>query len=179
MISRNTVTSYLCMSDHIQVQDEKTPIRIVTLKGDEVISHGQIELRFYGNEGMNRRTYLETFQVIDGDLPWEIIIGEEFLQKMGIYKRFGLVGVHPRKTDGGVFSFPKFVLRSFSQLLIALLHIAELREASDRRQKHEAEKAENARLVWEQERKERASSPSAQTQHNGAAGHPSQNQDRP
>ena len=178
MISRNTVTSYLCMSDHIQVQDKKTAIPIMTLSGDEVTPNGKIELSFYG-EGMNRCIYVETFQVIDRDVPWQIIIGKDFLQKRGIYKRFGLVGVHPRKTDGGVFSFPKFVLRSFSQLLIALLHIAELREASDRRQKHEAEKAENARLVWEQERKERASSPSAQTQHNGAAGHPSQNQDRP
>jgi hypothetical protein len=178
MIAHSTVASYLHMSDHIQVQDEKTATPIQTLSGHEVTPNGKIELRFYG-EGMNRRTYLETFQVIDGDFPWEIIIGKDFLQEKGIYKRFGLVGVHPRKTDGGVFSFPKFVLRSFSQLLIALLHIAELREASDRRQKHEAEKAENARLVWEQERKERASSPSAQTQHNGAAGHPSQNQDRP
>jgi hypothetical protein len=39
-------------------------------------------------------------------------------------------------------------------LLIALLRIAELREAPDRRQKHEAERAENARLVREQEGKE-------------------------
>jgi hypothetical protein len=62
---------------------------------------------------------------------------------------------------------------------MALLRIAELREAPDRRQKHEAEKAENAKLVREQERKERASSPSAQPQRNGTASHPSQNQDRP
>jgi hypothetical protein len=114
MISRNTVDSYLCMSDHIQVQDEKTTIPIITLKGDKVIPRGQIELRFYGDRGMNRRTYLETFQVIDGDLPWEIIIGKEFLQKMGVYKRFGLVGIHPRKTDGG---FPRFPSSSFGPLV--------------------------------------------------------------
>lgn len=105
MISRNMVTSYLCMSDYIQVQDEKTAIPIMTLKGDEVTPHGRIELRFYGNGGMNRRTYFETFQVIDGDVPWEIIIGKEFLKKWGIFKRFGLVGVHPPKTESGFSHF--------------------------------------------------------------------------
>jgi hypothetical protein len=114
MISRNMVTSYLCMSDNIQVQDEKTATPIITLKGDEVTPHGKIELRFYGNGGMNRRTYLETFQVIDEDVPWEIIIGKEFLKKWGIYKRFGLVGVHPRKTEGG---FSRFLSSSFGPLV--------------------------------------------------------------
>jgi hypothetical protein len=104
LISGDMVNEYLCMSDHIQPQDA---IRIMTLTG-EVIPHGKIELRFYGNGGMNRRIYLETFQVIDGDPPWQIIIGKEFLQKMGIYKRFGLVGVHPRKTEGG---FSRFLSR--------------------------------------------------------------------
>jgi hypothetical protein len=113
MISRKIVTRYLEMSDHIQ--DEKTAIPITTLNGDKVTPHGEIDLRFYGDRGMNRRTYLETFQVIDGDVPWDIIIGQEFLETNGIYQRFGLVGVHPRKTEGGVSRF----LRSFSQLLIS------------------------------------------------------------
>jgi hypothetical protein len=101
------------MSDHIQVQDKKTAIPIITLNG-EVTPCGKIELRFYGNRGMNRRIYLETFQVIDGDFPWQIIIGTEFLQKMGIYKRIGLVGVHPRKTEGG---FSRFLSSSFGPLV--------------------------------------------------------------
>ena len=100
MIAHSTVTSYLHMSDHIQVQDEKTAMPIKTLSGDEVTPNGKIELTFYG-EGMNRRIYLETFQVIDGDVPWDVIIGKDFLQKNGIYKRFGLVGVQPPKTEGG------------------------------------------------------------------------------
>jgi hypothetical protein len=65
-----------------------------------VIPHNKIELVFYGEGGMNRRTYSETFQVIDGDLPWQITLGKHFLQKWGVYKRIGLVGVHPRKTEG-------------------------------------------------------------------------------
>jgi hypothetical protein len=95
------------MSDHIQVQDEKTAIPIRTLKGDELTPHGKIELRFYGNGGMNRRTYLETFQVVDVDGTWEIILGQEFLEKNGIYKRLGLVGIQPRMTEGG---FSRFLL---------------------------------------------------------------------
>jgi hypothetical protein len=110
MISRNLVTTYLEMSDHIQVQDA---IPITTLNGDKVTPHGKIELRFYG-EGMNSRTYLETFEVIDGDVPWDIIIGKEFLQKEVIYKRYGLVGVHPRKTEGG---FSRFLSSSFAPLV--------------------------------------------------------------
>jgi hypothetical protein len=105
MISRNIVTSYLCMSDHIQVQDEKTAISIMTLNGGEVTPRHKIELRFYGGRGMNRCIYLETFRVIDGDVPWQIIIGTKFLQEMGIYKRVGLVGIHPRKTEGGFSRF--------------------------------------------------------------------------
>ena len=66
MISRKIVTHYLEMSDHIQ--DKKTAIPITTLNGDKVTPHGEIDLRFYGDRGMNRRTYLETFQVIDGDV---------------------------------------------------------------------------------------------------------------
>ena len=110
MVSRNMVASYLGMSDRIQVQDERTAIPIMTLNGDEVTPHGKIELRFYGNGGMNRRTYLETFQVIDGDVPWEMILGKDFLKNYGIYKRFGLVGIHPRKTEG---AFSCFLSSSF------------------------------------------------------------------
>jgi hypothetical protein len=120
MISHRTIITYLHMSNHIRVQDEKTATPIMTLNGDKVTPNGEIELRFYG-EGMNRRTYLETFQVIDGDVPWEVIIGKDFLQEKGIYKRFGLVGVHPPKTDGG---FSRLLSSSFGplvQLLIALL----------------------------------------------------------
>lgn len=113
MISDITVND-LDMSDHIQVQDKKAAIPIMTLSGDEVTPNGKIELRFYG-EGMNRCIYVETFQVIDRDVPWQIIIGKDFLQKRGIYKRFGLVGVHPPKTEGG-FPSPKFVLRSFNPI---------------------------------------------------------------
>ena len=114
MISRNLVNSYLCMSDHIQEQDENTVIPIITLRGDEVTPCGKIELRFYGDRGMDRCVYLETFEVIDGDVPWQIIIGKEFLQKNGIYKRFGLVGVHPQKTEGG---FSRFLSSSFGPLV--------------------------------------------------------------
>jgi hypothetical protein len=93
------------MSDHVQVPDEKTAIPIMTLKGDEMTPRGKIELRFYGDRGMNRCIYLETFQVIDEDVPWQIIIGNEFIEKMGIYKRYGLGGVHPPKTESGVSPF--------------------------------------------------------------------------
>ena len=113
LISHNIVTSYLCMSDHIQVQDEKIAIPIMTLNGDEVTPNGKIELRFYG-EGVNRRTYLETFQVVDGDVPWEVIIGKDFLREKGIYKRFGQVAGHPQKTAGG---FSRFLSSSFGPLV--------------------------------------------------------------
>jgi hypothetical protein len=109
------VTSYLGMPDHIRVQDERDAIPIITLTGDQLIPHGEIELRFYGNGGMNRRTYLETFQVVDVDADgaWEIIIGNEFLEKNGIYKRFALVGIHPRITESGFFSFPSWSFGPF------------------------------------------------------------------
>ena len=119
MISHRTVI-YLQMSDHIQVQDKKTAIPIKTLSGDEVTPNGKIELTFYG-EGMNRRIYLETFQVIDGDVPWDVIIGKDFLREKGIYKRFGLVGVHPPKTEGGFSRLPSSSFGPLVQLLIALL----------------------------------------------------------
>jgi hypothetical protein len=122
MISHRTITTYLHMSDHIRVQDEKTATPIMTLSGDEVTPNGKIELRFYG-EGMNRRTYLETFQVIDGDVPWEVIIGKDFLREKGIYKRsgFGLVGVLPPPTEGGFFRLLSSSFGPLVQLLIALL----------------------------------------------------------
>jgi hypothetical protein len=179
MVARDTVTKYLCMSSHIQVQDERSAIPIMTLNGNEVIPHNKIELVFYGEGGMNRRTYLETFQVIDGDLPWQIILGKHFLQKWGVYKRIGLVGVHPRKTEGEFRRFPSSPLWSFSRWLMLSLMIAELREAPARQRKHEVERAENEKMVREQEEKERTTSPGAQTQRNGFFSNPSRHQDRP
>jgi hypothetical protein len=113
-ISLNIVIGYLRILDRIQVQDDKTAIPIRTLNGDEVTPYGEIKLRFYGNGGsMNPRIYFETFLVIDGDVPWDVIIGHKFLEKNGIYKRLGLVGIHPRMTEGG---FSRFLSWSFGPL---------------------------------------------------------------
>ena len=110
MISHNIVTTYLHMSDHIRVLDEKTAIPIKALKG-EVTPYGEIEIWFYG-EGTGPCLYFETFLVIDGDVPWDMIIGTKFLEEKGVYKRCGFVAIHPRMTEGGFSRFLELVLRS-------------------------------------------------------------------
>jgi hypothetical protein len=132
------------------------------LNGEPILSIGTLELRWKGKSF--RKIINTVFHVINGDLPWEVVLGSKTIDEHRIleFAGFGALAVLPKKTKGTPISHRLYPFR--------LMRYAEEKSKEAERKREQKKKVEANRAKVEAHERMKNDAAYASSSNSGSSG---------